>query len=321
MEQNIEIILNILSKDRPSVQDKKLIEKIFSKDPAAKDFFNKFKHIEDIVKASSHISLDDFSEYILFKNNNSTALLSDSKIRLIENHLKKCDKCSKVFSELSLEYEDIGSFISKNLPQPDPAKDRTNVLKIHTGIFNVFKYPVASAAIIIVLYFSLLIISDLTTPQYYKYSSIDENSLNYITRGRATNNFQTGLNALDKGNPDLAIKYFKKDISDNKNDGTIFYTNYILGLTYLENAEKDFLGLFPSYDHRKVNAAIENLNKCILKNNSGNFPNITSNAYFFISKAYLMLDNPNMAKINLQIVIKLKGSRSAEAKRILDNIQ
>ena len=246
MKQNIEIILDILSKDMPSARDKGLMENILSNDPAAKDFFNKFKNIEDLVKASSHISLDDFSEYILFKNNNAAVSLSDSKTHLIENHLKKCDKCSKVFSELSLEYQDIGDFVSKSLPQPGSAKDMTNIFKIHTGKFNVFKYPVASVAIIIVLYFSLLIISDLTTPQYYKYSSINESSLNYVTRGRASNDFQAGLNALDEGNADLAIKFFKNDISGNKNDGTIFYTNYILGLTYLENSGKDFLGLFPS---------------------------------------------------------------------------
>ena len=197
----------------------------------------------------------------------------------------------------------------------------TNIFKIHTGKFNVFKYPVASVAIIIVLYFSLLIISDLTTPQYYKYSSINESSLNYVTRGRASNDFQAGLNALDEGNADLAIKFFKNDISGNKNDGTIFYTNYILGLTYLENSEKDFLGLFPSYNHNMVNAAIDNFHQCILKNNSGSFPDVTSNAYFFIAKAYLMLDNPGKAKKNLLVVIKLKGSRSVEALKLLDNIK
>ena len=321
MKQNIEKILDILSKNKPSAQDKELIENIFSNDPTAKDFFNKFKRIEDLVKASSHISLDDFSEYILFKNNNSTSVFSGSKVNLIENHLSKCDKCSKAFSELSKEYKDISGFVSKSLPQSKPSTSTLNVFKINTGMFNVLKYPVTTVAIILILYFSLLIISDLTTPSYYKYASINNSSLNYVTRGRASNYFQAGLNALDEGNANLAIKYFKNDISDNKNDGTIFYTNYILGLTYLENAENDFLGLFPSYDQNKVNAAIENFNQCILKNNSGSFPDITSNTHFFISKAYLMLGNRAMAKKNLKIVIKLKGSRSVEAKKILDNLQ
>lgn len=321
MKQNIEKILNILSGDRIKDEETKQIENIIASDPEAKEFFKEFKIIEKLVEASSHLSEEDLVDYILFKNNNLQKSLDISKIELIENHLKNCAKCSSAFMEFSGEYSDIDKYLSDNYMKPEQPARTINIAGSSFSKFKILRYSFASAAVAAVLFFLLAIVSQLTTPQNYKLASVNENSLNYVTRGRATDEFQKGLVALDNKNIGDAIGFFKEDIADNKNDETIFYTNYILGLAYLENSKKDFLGLFPSYDVNKVNNAIENFRQCILKNNSGSFPDITASSYFFMAKADLILNNTMQAKKDLQMVIHLNGSRSDEAKKLLNDLQ
>ena len=316
MNQNIQKILDILTKDDLNKDDKAHLEKLISSDSAAKEFFKKFRRVEDLIKASSHISEEDLYDYILFKNKNTIKKPETSKIKFIEDHLRKCARCSSVYLQLSEEYSDIDNYVAGNFLKPE---EQSSVNKFFNN--RPLKYSFVTFSTAFVLFFLLFIISQLTTPPNYKLAKIDNSALNYVTRGRASNEFQKGLVALDNKQIDDAVSYFKKDISDNNNDKTIFYTNYILGLTYLEYSEKDFLGLFISYDNIKVNKAIENLKESILKNNSGKFPNITANSYFYLAKAYLMLNNIQEAKKDLQMVITLKGSRSDNAKELLSNLE
>lgn len=321
MEQNIKKILDILTKDELKQEDKALLEKLIASDRDAKEFFKNFRRIEDLIKASTHISEEDLYEYILFKNKNTLKDVKISKIKLIEDHLKKCARCGSVYLQLSEEYSDIDNYVAGNFLKPEEQSSVTNAIKTSLFRYKSLRYSFVTASIVLVLFFSLIAISQLTTPRSYKLAEIENSSLNYVTRGRASSEFQKGLVALNNKKIDDAIDYFKKDISDNKNDETIFYTNYILGLTYLEYSEKDFLGLFISYDDIKVNQAKENFKESILKNNSGKFPDITANSYFFLAKADLMLNNIQQAKKDLQMVITLKGSRSDNAKELLNNLE
>lgn len=325
MDENIQKILTILSKDKLTKEDKSELDLLLSSDTEAKEFYNKYSRLESLVKASSHISAEDFAEYILFRNNDSKHRFPTSKIKFIEEHIRKCPKCSSVFSELSGEYSAVGEFISS--PAFDgfqkPKEIVQSVQALRSSFFQnrLFRYSFVSITAVIALFFSLTIISQLTTPQNIKLAKTEDNSLFYVTRGRASDEFQKGLLALDEKKFNSAINYFEEDINNNKNDETIFYTHYILGLTYLEVSEKDFLGLFPSFNEYSADKAVDNFKKSIAKNNSGNFPDITSNSYYFLAKADLMLGKTAEAKKNLEMVIKIKGSKIDRAKELLNNLE
>ncbi|MCK7526438.1 MAG: hypothetical protein MZV64_56980 [Ignavibacteriales bacterium] len=64
----------------------------------------------------------------------------------------------------------------------------------------------------------------------------------YTTRGRTSELFQRGLDAIDRKDYDSAIQYLNDDVNKNQNDESIFYTHFILGITYVNKAESDFLG-------------------------------------------------------------------------------
>lgn len=321
MKENIQRIFTILAKDSLMEQDKDELESLLSSDPEAKEFFNKFNRLKDFVKDSSHLTEDDLAEYILFRNKNPEYNFASSKIKFIEEHIRKCAKCSPVFLKLSEEYSAICDFTNSSLQKSQADAQPAPVIKRYLFQNKFSRYSFITVTAVIALFFSLAIISQLVTPKNIKLAKTKDNSLFYITRGRASDEFQKGLLDLGEKKFGNAINYFEQDINKNKNDGTIFYTHYILGLTYLEISEKNFLGLFPSFDKLKVNKAIDNFKKCIVKNNSGNFPDITSNSYYFLAKAELMLGESEEAKKGLEMVIKIKGSKIDQAKELLNNLE
>ncbi len=325
MKENVQKILTILAKDNLKKEDKDELESLLSPDPEAKKFFSNYNHLKNLVKDSSHISPDDLADYILFRNNNTENGFASSRIKFIEKHIKECSKCSAAFLELSEEYSAIGKLVnssacgglqtSKAVVQPERG-ERISFFQNRS-----FRYSFATVAAVIILFFSLAIISQLVTPKNIKLAKTEDNSLSYVTRGRASDEFQKGLVALGEKKFNDAANYFESDIKDNKNDETIFYTHYILGLTYLKISSRDFLGLFPSFDEYSVNKAIYNFKKSIAANNSGSFPDITSNSYYFLAKAELSLGKTSQAKKDLEMVIKIKGSKIDQAKELLNNLE
>ena len=53
-----------------------------------------------------------------------------------------------------------------------------------------------------------------------------------------------------------AIQYLNDDVNKNQNDESIFYTHFVLGITYVNKAESDFLGLFKSFNKEDVEKGI-----------------------------------------------------------------
>jgi tetratricopeptide (TPR) repeat protein len=141
------------------------------------------------------------------------------------------------------------------------------------------------------------------------------------SRGRTTDDFELSMKALEDKEYQSAIEYLKSDIDLNSKDETIFYSYYILGLTYLETAEKNVLGLFPSFDKSSAELALQNFKKTIEKNTSGKFQNVNLDAYFFAAKASLMVDDTKSAKDYLNIVVNDKGSKMNEARQILNELK
>lgn len=315
-------IIELVEKEKLTGEEKSLLDSVIKSSKEAKDFYDTYRKLKDSVNYPDHISYEIISEYILFKNGSKIEEPAFSvKIPQIENHLKECNACSKMYLELNEEYIAVDKFISGRFNK----STQTTVDK------NIFKYPLkkrsyptmyifASLLVIGFLFFSLNLISGFVTTQTTKLAAIGNNSEFYISRGRATDDFQNSLQALDNGNYQSAVKYLAGDIKDNSNDETIFYSYYVLGLTHLKLAEKSFLGLFPSYDKTEAQKALESLEETIKLNDTGKYPNITLDAYFYTAKAYLMMNNKSAAEKYLRMVVKFKGSKMNKAEEILNEL-
>jgi len=315
---NKERVYNLLSKNELNEQEQTELDTLINTDPVAKEIYSSFNKIKSGFKSLRHPVLEEISDYVLYKNNMGPEYSDTlSKIPSIENHIKKCNPCNKLFLELNQELHDIDIFVTSEFSGKVIKKEDVSFFNRN---FNKRYYGVTSFAIIFfVLFISL--ISSLTTPRAFKVADLGDSPELYITRGRLTNEFQEGLIALESDNYTFAIKNFKNDIDIHNSDPSIFYSCYILGLTYLESSKKGFGGLFESYDLVKVEEGIKYLQFAIAKNNSGNFPNVTFDSEFFLAKAMLMKNNIPEAKKYLQKVIVSKGAKMDEALLMLSKLQ
>ncbi len=313
---DFEKVFELLDKDLITEDEKNLLDGLIENDPEAKKISQVYSQLKTSLKRSEHIDEELMGEYILYKNNLSSEKAVVLLSKMVEYHIRKCVKCENLFKELNIEYAEVDTFVSQSVSQQD-VNNKQNDKKgfFLFSNFNAAKYAFASLAAVVVLYLGLFAVSSFTTPDYKK-SLIEDRDI-YITRGRTSELFQRGLDAIDRKNYDSAIQYLNDDISKNQNDESIFYTHFILGITYVEKAETEFLGLFKSFNKDDVQKGIVNFEKSISLNKSGRFDNLKLDAQYFIGKSYLMIDDKESAKEHLQLVVDGKGRYYKKAKDFL----
>lgn len=317
-------IIELLEKKSLTEKDKQELESLVSGDSELEKLVSTYRQLSEVVSHSSHLGEEEISEYILYKNDINTGNNSIiSRAPFIEAHLRKCTYCSEILKDLNEEYSDVDSFLSDTISEGKPASSEATVpiSKALTQKYRAPRYAFASVLVIGLVYLSLYLISSFTTPMYYNDASLKGVSDFSVNRGRATEDFQNSLKALEKHDYNDAIEFLQKDIQQNSNDETIFYSYYIIGLSYLESAGHSVLGLFPHYNKERAAKGSEYLKESISKNNSGKFTNIRLNAYFYLAKASLMLNDKKSAQEYLSKVIAEKGSKMDDAKKLLGELE
>ncbi len=322
--ENKDKLFELLQKENPSREEEKAIQQIIGADEEAKEFYLAHQKIKNSLGSpENHVNYDDLADYILVQNHNVPEDKNIyTKIPFIERHIRECSKCRKEFQAFNEEYTDIDNAVKSELPaSEDKAPERQIEEKI------IYKRPVFSKYIFVSLllaafaYGGMFIFSQIFTSSNYSIAALKNNDEFNITRGRGTEYFQKGLNALDDKNYNQTIEYLNDDIKANPKDETIFYSYYILGLTYLETAPKSFIGLFPSFNQDKVEDGISNLEKSIKLNDSGRYENINLDSYFYLGKASLMKNDKESAKKYFNIVVEKHGSKMSESKSLLNELE
>lgn len=316
---DFEKIIELLDKDFLSEDEKFLLNDLIGNDLEAKKTHDAYLNLKSSLKRDEHIDEELMAEYVMYKNNLSSDRLIVLLANKVEDHIRKCIKCEKIFTDLNAEYCDVDSFVSQSLVE-QVAREKPTQSKGFFLFNNISsaKYAFASLAAVVVLYLGLLAVSSFTTPDYKK-SFLDGDDF-YTTRGRTSELFQRGLDAIDRKDYESAIEFLNDDIITNKSDESIFYTHFILGITFVNKAEKAFLGLFKSFNKDDVKKGIENFEKSIALNNSGKFDNLKLDAHYFIGKSYLMVDDKTSARQYLQLVVDEKGSYYKKAEELLKEL-
>jgi len=297
---------------------------LLESDEEAKELYAIYKKLNSSVSSLTHLTPDDIANYIIFEKGLSASEAGGHKLlSKIEEHIQNCTVCKEEYALLVEEYNSLDTHLNRIITDvPLEEKTKSGFLSsIFTSQNSFTRYAFAFSVFFVFVYVSAFMISDFTTPAYFNSASIKSEREFYTTRSRGTDDFQKSLSAFDNDNFEKGIKYLEKDIKDNSSDNTIFYSHYILGIAYLQSAEKDYLGLFKTYDNNKVEKGIENLKLAITKNTSGNFENVKLNAYYYLGKGYLMLNDVTAAKNYLKKVVKNKGSKMKEALILLDKVR
>lgn len=317
--KNLDKIISLIEKENISEDDKSLLKQLLEDDPESRNFYSTYRKLGKAFRLSNHLSHDELGDYVLIKNGlEPENRLNMEKVFVFDVHLRRCEKCSKLMKSLNEEFSDIESFVAGQFNQQiKETAQLTSAAHSRIPKFNFARYAFIGISSFAIIILALIAISNLTTSKYYDLAVITDESGMMISRGRTTDDFELSIKALEEKNYESAIEFLKSDIEQNKYDETIFYSHYILGLTYLETAEKNILGLFPSFNKSHARYALENFKKTIELNNSGKFININLDAYFYSAKAALMSEDTKSAKEFLEIVITEKGSKLNEASEII----
>jgi len=318
-----EEIIELLTKQNLSESERKQLLEELHNNPNLNDMESIIRALTDLAK-DEHIDTEILSEYVLYLNGDRS---DESKlitlVPRIEKHLQSCSKCREEFEFLSSELNEVDNFLSENLrveKKTEPVKTKApNIFRLFEN-FNA-KYSYAVAASIMIGFLSLFAVSEFSTPDYVKLSSQHSYDDFSSTRGRTSAPFMNAVTALENRNYDSAISELEKDIENNSDDLTTFYSYYVLGITHLTKAHSDFVGLFDSYDKKELSEAINNFNKVLELNNTGLFNNVNSNTYFFLGKSYLLDEKFDSAEKYLTKAIDNESEYSQEAKELLSSIK
>lgn len=322
--EKIDKIFELLERKTITEAETKLLDELSESDDELKSFINVYRKLNTSLSASMHLHTDLLVSFILYEmgdeaGNKLIPLLKDK----IKTHLNDCSVCRDEYKLLSDEYKVAHEFVDQSIVRAERknAQQKRNVLPIQFFKSISFKYAFAAIVILLIGYSGLFIISSSITPDYKKEIFSDNNDDFYKTRGRTSDAFQHGLYAIENGDFESAVKYLSEDINKHPDDKSIFYSYYILGISYLRHAESEFLGLFKSFNKEDVKLAIENLNHSIEKNNSGDYESLKLDSYYYLGRAYLLVDNFDMAKTCLHIVVNGKGRYSKESSELIKQLE
>ena len=314
-------ILELLERQTLTESERKLLEDFANSDDEIREFIKVYRNLEATLSASGHIHPDLLSSYILFEmgDDSESKLISIVKDK-IKAHLDECSVCRDEYNLLTSEYKEIDKYVGKSVQRNSNANAQISPA-FFVSRMRSFIYAFAVLLVFFIGYQGIYMMTTSQVPGYKTGIFSEDQNEFYTTRGRTSESFQQGLNAIEKGDFNQAIEYLEKDINEHKNERSIFYTYYIKGITYLRMAESDFIGLFKSYDEEKVNLAISNLQESVEQNTSGDYENLKLDAYYYIGRAYLLIDNTNTAISNLQKVVEGKGKFAREAADLISQLE
>lgn len=322
--EKFEKILELLEKQNLTEEEQSALKQLSDSDEELKSFITVYKNLNSSLSAPGHIPTDLLAAYVLSeKGDESENKLIEILKGKIKSHLAECSICKNEFNSLGNEYSEIEKRVNKSVNrelQPLLTKKDFTLSALFKQT-STFKYAFATLAVFAITYSALFLISSSTTPDYKKNIFSFEQEDFYKTRGRTSSLFQQGLNAIDNHDYTKAIEYLSMDIKEHQNEKSIFYSYYIIAITYLQASESDFIGLFKSYNTEKVNLAIANLKESIDKNNSGDYENLKLDSYYYLGRAYLLLDDRESAVTNFKKVIDGKGQYSVESSQLINQLE
>lgn len=318
--KNFDKIIELLDKNTLSDEEKSLLNSLLNEDIENRNFYETYKKLGRTFFVSKHLTVDELGDYILIKNGLEPQSTDNfAKISLFDEHLRRCDKCREEMKFYNKEFSDVENFVGAQFDASKESRVDSERKIFNFPQINYSRFAMFITAVFI-LFISIIIASKLSESEYYDVAVVKDLSDMYSSRGRNSNEFELSIKAIETKDYQAAINYLKKDIDLHSNEETIFYSYYLLGLTYLETTEKSILGLFPRFDKSSAELALNYLTKAIELNNSGRFHNINLDSYFYAAKAALMLENTLLAKEFLQTVVKEKGAKLSEAAEILSKL-
>ncbi|MEK6571463.1 MAG: outer membrane protein assembly factor BamD, partial [Bacteroidota bacterium] len=181
-----------------------------------------------------------------------------------------------------------------------------------------FSYPIAAILVVFVVIGGLMVVSSLTTSEYYPLTQIERQEFESRVRGPGLQDFTMAYQAFSEARYDETIRLLERFIRAFPKSELVDYAHYSAGATYLVASERSFLFLFPSFEQDRVMRGLEHLELAIKKSSN---PRTIEDSHWLRAKGYLMLGQADQAMAELQIVESMKGLKRESASRLISEIQ
>ncbi|MCH7774906.1 MAG: hypothetical protein IH784_10970 [Bacteroidetes bacterium] len=317
--EKFEKVIHILEREVIPYEDKEYLKRIAAEDIDIKNFISVHSKLKHIFNSTCHLDMEILAEFILYYDGDLDAAEYIPQITdKIEDHLTECSVCNNLYLAFTKEFQHVDKFVSKAIDDHNNF-DFQKKPSVFSRIRKTnFRAAITAIILLLIAYFGMMITSYYGTPSYKK-NVFEFEAINIsLIQNRDTELYKQGLTAFKKDDYDRAIGLLMEDIILNQNDSTIYHSHYLLGIAYLKSSENNILGTFKSYDHLRVDEGIQNLMIFIEKNEGGDNDSASSDAHYYIAKAYLSIDELEEAKKHLQIVMEKRGKYYSDAVEILN---
>jgi hypothetical protein len=318
-----EKVINILEKETISAAEEQYLDQKSNEDIEVRNFIDIYVKLEQIFEYSTHLDLEILAEFILYYDGDLEVAKYTPRITdRIEEHLTNCSICNNEYIAFNKEYQLINEFVTRSITDDEKNIQYDKQSSIFSRIKNVnFRTPITAIILLFITYAGMMLTSNYTAVAYKENIFEFNEQYSSLAQERDSELFGKCITALDLSEFETANGYLIEDIIIHSRDSSIFLSYYLLGISYLKSSEYNILGTFTSFDHIRVNKGIENLLISIQKNSSEKYERLNIDARYFIAKGYLAIDEIDLAKKNLQIVVDLRGKYYADAVKILKSIE
>ena len=176
----------------------------------------------------------------------------------------------------------------------------------------------ALAAAVVVLIVLLPTASYLTRGPFVEMARVDRPQYEAVLRSEGDSDIDLAVRMLRGGHLKESLLLLERFCRAYPENSLREYAHYLAGAIYLSDARESLAGMFVTYDSVRVHAGLFHLEEALRF--SGN-PRLTEESHWLRAKGYLMLERPAEALSALEIVLRLKGLRSADAADLTKKIQ
>ena len=320
--EKLEKVIHILEREVLTYEDREYLKQIAFEDIDIKNFISIHLKLKRIFSSTCHLDMEILAEFILYYDGDLAAAEYMPQITdKIEDHLAECSDCNNLYLTFTKEFQQVDNFVSKAINDNEDFKFQKKPSVFSRIRKTNFRAAITAIILLLIAYFGMMITSYYGTPSYKKNIFEFEAINNSVIQSRDTELYKQGLTAFKMDNYDRAIGLLMEDIILNQNDGTLFHSHFLLGIAYLKSSENNILGTFKSYDHVRVDEGIQNLMFFIEKNEGGDNDPASTDAHYYIAKAYLSIDAIEEAKKHLIIVTEKRGKYYSDAVEILNVLE
>jgi tetratricopeptide (TPR) repeat protein len=307
------------------------------------------KHLSEIIQIngaikkfqqSTHFDEESLTRYGIYISDPKNAdfdgkILSKQECSTIQNHLEQCSECKEKVDQIKEEFSEIESYLEdagvpneKIVIKSQNPKTIRNISNSWSKVLNTiqdFLFPgryrlvpsavMTVAMLLIIVWFSPLFRGEASS--IYKMAVINKEQIQ-PTRAPGSQLANDGFAAFNRGDYKTTIALLEKYIQSDSVAVLLAYIHKHLGLAYLLEAEKGFLGRFESFKLENVNQGIIHLQKVLELTDNTRFK---EDASWYLGKAYLMKNEIYLAKESFVSVIKLNGRKAEQAEKMLAELE